>query len=395
MKRKTMPGTRLAATTAALWVFCAQAVALAQGPVSAAPAAWTFRVGALELTALRDGGFVTPNDGADFGSKAGSAAVAKLLAEAGAPTDKISLDVSALAVRMPGHVVLLDAGLGPANHGVLPRSLALAGVSPAEITDVLITHAHGDHVGGLLDAEGRSAFPRAVIHISAREWAWMRGQAETRALAAVVAAQVRTFEPGQLVLPGITAIALYGHTPGHVGYEIVSRGQRLEDIGDTAHSAIVSLARPDWTGGMDLDPPAAAANRRRTLERLAASDELVFAPHFPFPGVGRIAARDDGFTWKPVAASCPHSGGYIDGPFAPTPAAARGIYLAVRKAIAPRLRWTRREQVIVNDEGDHWSVYSSVPPKTRKGGVVVRAGGGLELEINKCSGAVAHAAYAK
>jgi glyoxylase-like metal-dependent hydrolase (beta-lactamase superfamily II) len=297
-----MPLHRLAAAIALIWTLGGgMAEAMDSGPVTAAPAASTFRLGALELTALRDGGFVTPNDGADFGSTVGPAAVAKLLAAEGAPTDAIRLDVDALLVRMPGHLVLLDTGLGPENHGALPRSLAMAGVSPGQITDVLITHAHFDHVGGLAAADGRSAFPKAVIHMSAREWAWMRGQGETKALAAVIARQVRTFEPGGTVLPGITSIALYGHTPGHVGYEITSRGQRLEDIGDAAHSSVISVERPDWTGGMDMDRSAAAASRRQTLERVAASGELVFAPHFPFPGVGRIETRGEGFTWKPLA----------------------------------------------------------------------------------------------
>lgn len=293
---------RLMIAAAALWLLGGAAGAMEPGTVTAPPAAWRFRLGALELTALRDGGYVTPNDGGDFGTTAGPAAVGKLLGAAGLPIDRISLDVSVLVVRSPGRVVLLDSGLGPTRHGALPRSLAMAGVSAAQVTDVLITHSHIDHIGGLLGADGAPAFPRAVIHISAIEWAWMRGQDETRALAAAIAPQVRTFEPGRPVLPGITPVALYGHTPGHVGYEIVSRGQRLEDIGDTAHSSVVNLARPDWTGGMDLDPPAGAATRRRALDHLAASHELIFAPHFPFPGVGRIEAHDDGFVWKPVAA---------------------------------------------------------------------------------------------
>jgi glyoxylase-like metal-dependent hydrolase (beta-lactamase superfamily II) len=294
-------GLRVAAAAAAFWAVFAIADPLPAGPVTAAPGAWRFRLGALDLTVLRDGGYVSPNDGGDFGSKAGPDAVARLLAEAGLPTDRITLAVDALLVRTPGHLVLIDTGLGPADHGVLPRSLVMAHVSPAEITDVLITHGHSDHVGGLATADGRSAFPMATIRLSAREWAWMRGQAETRKLADVIAPQVRTFEPGRAILPGITPIALYGHTPGHVGYQIVSQERRLEDIGDTAHSSIVSLARPDWIGGIDADPAAGAATRRHELGRLAASRELVFSPHFPFPGVGRIVGRDEGFAWKPVA----------------------------------------------------------------------------------------------
>jgi glyoxylase-like metal-dependent hydrolase (beta-lactamase superfamily II) len=298
---KDMPIRRLAVAVALLLTLGGLAEAMDSGPFTAAPAAWRFRLGALELTALRDGGFATPNDGADFGSMVGSAAVTRLLAAAGAPTDAIRLDVAALLVRTPGHLVLLDTGLGPSNHGALPQSLAMAGVSPGQITDILITHAHFDHVGGLMSADHRSAFPNATIRMSATEWAWMRGQGETKALAAVIAPQVTTFEPGGTVLPGITSVALYGHTPGHVGYEITSQGQRLEDIGDAAHSSIISVERPDWTGGMDLDRPAAAASRRRALEHVAASGELVFAPHFPFPGVGRIEAKGEGFRWKPLA----------------------------------------------------------------------------------------------
>ena len=93
-------------------------------------------------------------------------------------------------------------------------------------------------------------------------------------------------------------MALGGHTPGHVGYEIVSNGARLLDIGDSAHSSIVSLARPEWTMGFDNDPVAGKSSRRDTLAMLAKTHELVFAPHFPFPGVGRIEASGEGYAWK-------------------------------------------------------------------------------------------------
>jgi glyoxylase-like metal-dependent hydrolase (beta-lactamase superfamily II) len=109
----------------------------------------------------------------------------------------------------------------------------------------------------------------------------------------------KTFEPGRPVLPGITPLALPGHTPGHVGYEIVSQGRELVDIGDTAHSSIVSLAKPAWTIAWDPDKQAGVATRRQELQPLAASHQMMFAPHFPFPGVGRIEQAGEGFRFQP------------------------------------------------------------------------------------------------
>lgn len=127
----------------------------------------------------------------------------------------------------------------------------------------------------------------------------MQSQAGAKSLVSAISSQVRTFEAGKQVLPGITPIAIDGHTPGHMGYEVVSKGHRLLDIGDTAHSSIVSLAKPDWTMGFDSDAAVGAASRRATLTRLSKTHELIFAPHFPFPGVGRIEAKGDGFIWRP------------------------------------------------------------------------------------------------
>jgi len=207
--------------------------------------------------------------------------------------------VDALLVRAPGHLVLIDTGLGPKVGGVLMESLQRAGVAPNTVTDVLLTHGHPDHVGGLMTADGHSAFPAARIHFAAAEWQWLRSRPASAALVRAIEPQVTTFVPGRALLPGITPVAIPGHTPGHVGYEIASGGERLLDIGDTAHSSVVSLARPDWTVGYDGDAATAKASRRAWLTRLAASHQRVFAPHFPYPGVGRIVAAGQGFAWVP------------------------------------------------------------------------------------------------
>lgn len=267
--------------------------------VATGPEVKTFRLGALEISVLRDGALFIPNDGSVFGLNAKPASVAAVLRDAGASTDKVRLDIDVLLVRIKDHLVLIDSGYGPAGQGVLPESLASAGASPGEITDILITHSHTDHVGGLVDAQGRSAFPRATVRMSNGEWTFMQGRADTRAIAAAVKAQVQTFEPGRALLPGITPRSLPGHTPGHVGYEINSQGHRLVDIGDTAHSSIVSLAKPDWTIAWDSDDGQAVKTRRQELRQLASAHELLFAPHFPFPGVGRIVPAGEGFKFEP------------------------------------------------------------------------------------------------
>jgi glyoxylase-like metal-dependent hydrolase (beta-lactamase superfamily II) len=179
----------------------------------------------------------------------------------------------------------------------LMQSLKLAGVAPSSVTDVLITHAHGDHLGGLANGDHTLAFPNAAIRMSSREWAFV--QAQNAAWAKILGPKVVTFEPGAEILPGITPVALYGHTPGHVGYEIVSGNARIEDIGDIAHSSIVSLADPQWLGEMDQDRKTGVATRTAELARLAKAHELVFAPHFPFPGVGWIVPKGDVYAWVP------------------------------------------------------------------------------------------------
>ena len=274
-------------------------------PAQVAPAAQSFRLGRFQLAALRDADNVVDNDGRTFGVGVATAEVGKVLAKAGAPADTLALSVDALLVKAPGRVMLFDTGLGPGVHGVLLASLAQAGVSPEQVTDVFITHSHGDHVGGLATADGRLAFPHAVVHMSAREWAWMRTKTPPSALVALIAPKVQTFEPGAMVAPGVTSVALYGHTPGHTGYRIESDGERLFDVGDVSHSSIVSLARPDWVIQYDTDPALGRTERQDVLRSLAASHERVFAPHFPFPGVGRIVATADGYRWAPDLPAAP------------------------------------------------------------------------------------------
>lgn len=269
-------------------------------PAPVAGAAQPFRIGAFKAFALRDALNVLPNDGKVFGVGRSPAEVAAALRAAGAPTDAITLGVDALLVVGQGRVMLFDTGLGPGVHGALMQSLAQAGVAPTQVTDVFVTHSHGDHVGGLAAADGALAFPNATVRMSAAEWAWMRTHEGQAKLVALIAPEVATFSPGAQVAPGVTAVALPGHTPGHVGYRIRSGGADLFDIGDLAHSAVLSLGHPGWAIGYDADRAQGARTRQTVLPELAASGERVFAPHFPYPGVGRIVRRGDGFALAPA-----------------------------------------------------------------------------------------------
>jgi glyoxylase-like metal-dependent hydrolase (beta-lactamase superfamily II) len=274
------------------------APAVKTGPVPASPQMKSFKIGAFTVVALRDATFVAANDNKVIGVGLTPDAVAAELKKAGLPEDRIELNVGALLVKDGKHIVLLDSGLGEGPKGALVESLKLAGVAPADVTDVLITHSHFDHVGGLVTGEGKLTYPKATIRMSNKEWTALKANADLAKLVAVITPKVKGFEPGTEVVPGITAVELYGHTPGHLGYEVKSGKERIMDVGDLAHSSVLSLVKPEWKMGFDGDSALAIKVRRERLEKLAKDKELVFAPHFPFPSVGYVSAQDGAFAWK-------------------------------------------------------------------------------------------------
>ncbi|GAC1043898.1 MBL fold metallo-hydrolase [Rhizobium dioscoreae] len=276
-----------------------QVSAADMGPQPAQPGAETFTLGDFRMTSLRDAVNVVPNDGSVFGADVGPKAVAEVLTKAGQKTEAIELSVDALLARRGSEAIVIDTGLGPAIPGALASSLSLAGVKPDEVTTVLITHVHSDHIGGLITREKQSAFKHAVIKISGPDWKWLQQQPEMAELTRVIAPQVSTFIPGEDVAMGIKSVRIPGHTPGHVGYMISSKGETLLDVGDTVHSSIVSLAKPDWGMGYDSDRAIGRTSRREVLTQLAADHQLIFAPHFPYPGVGWIVSQSDHFEWLP------------------------------------------------------------------------------------------------
>ena len=287
---------------------CSPKVDKAEPAAAAVPAAsadvYPFKVGALDVIALRDGGLTdVPNDNKVLGVGRTPAEVAAVLTANGLPGDTFSLSIEPLLVRDGARVVLLDAGAGNSSGpgaGKLPASLAAAGVQPDQITDILISHTHGDHVGGLVNATGGLTFPNATIRMATAEWAFMQANADMKALVTAITPKVQTFEPGAAALtPSISSVAINGHTPGHMGYEIRSGSDSLLYIGDTMHHSVISVQRPEWQIAFDSDGPTATASRQALLERAASQNLRVYAVHFPFPGLGRIQRKDDGFVWAP------------------------------------------------------------------------------------------------
>ena len=197
----------------------------------------------------------------------------------------------------------------------LGRSLQAAGIEPGDITDILLTHIHGDHSGGLT-VDGKRVFPAATVHVSRAEagyWLsaanmekspeyfrpmFVKGQ---QSLAPYGAAdKIALFEAGQPVLPGITAIAAPGHTPGHTCYLLESQGEKLLFWGDTVHVAEAQFPLPDTAIEYDLDPQAAIRQRQQLFAQAADRGLLVAGAHISFPGIGHVAKAAHGYQLIPI-----------------------------------------------------------------------------------------------
>jgi glyoxylase-like metal-dependent hydrolase (beta-lactamase superfamily II) len=272
-----------------------------------------FKIGSYSALALKDGALQEPNDGKSFVVGQATAEVAATLKSGGAPSDHFDLSIQPLLVHAGSHVLLFDTGAG-SNFGEiagkLPGAMAAAGENPASVTDIFISHAHGDHIGGLITPAGTLAFPNATIHISVPEWKWLSGMSAADAkniglpqvtvLVAAIHSKVMPFEPGADLLPGIVkAVEIKGHTPGHSGYRIGSDPNTLLVFGDAMHSYVVSVRKPSWQVAFDTDQQTSAASRVALLAQAAATHQRLYAEHFPFPGVGKIVTQKNGYAWVP------------------------------------------------------------------------------------------------
>ncbi|WP_227257974.1 MBL fold metallo-hydrolase [Kangsaoukella pontilimi] len=218
-----------------------------------------------------------------------------------------------LALYQDGErTVLFDVGSGPdfmPSAGILTDSLDALGLAPEDITHVLFTHAHPDHIWGLLDDFGDPLFTEASYMMGRAEWDYWYDPntvdtiREDRAAFAVGARRrmeliedaVEFFDDGDEVLPGIAAIATYGHTPGHMSFEIRQGDDAALVVGDAIGNHHLAFARPDWASGADQDTDAAITARLRLLDRLASEQMRMVGFHLPDGGMGRVERADGAY----------------------------------------------------------------------------------------------------
>lgn len=273
----------------------------------------TLETGGLRIDSLSDGHIEFAADFAWQAIPEGDRAA--LLGPLGMPlAGVVESPLNVTLLRHDGRVVLFDAGSGPdfvPTAGRLADALAALDLAPEDVTDIVFTHAHPDHLWGVLDDFDEPAFAHAALHMGAAELAFWSDPATTATLPedqqafgagaarrlAALDGQIATFGNGDTVLPGVVAVATPGHTPGHMSFAIGTPGAGLFVTGDFVTST-VSMARPHIGASTDHDPQQAHATRAAMLARLADEGWTILGYHLPGGGIGRVARAGDGFTFQ-------------------------------------------------------------------------------------------------
>ena len=278
-----------------------------------APYFYRFNHGKFQVTMVSDGPLPLGDPGSNF-LGASKDDIAKMLADNYLSPTSVVLEQNSPVVNTGTHLVLFDTGMGTQKMfgpttGRLIQSLREAGIQPAQIDAVCISHAHIDHIGGLVDARGTRLFPNAKIYLSKEDfdfWTDEKKLADEKVKAFVKHARDNLLpyrdrlvfvKDGQECVPGVNAMAAPGHTVGHMVFMINSDNKSLCFIGDLTHHQVLLVERPRLEFAYDTDPKQSAATRVRILSHLAEKKIPLMAYHFPWPGIGHVSKAGDGFRY--------------------------------------------------------------------------------------------------
>jgi glyoxylase-like metal-dependent hydrolase (beta-lactamase superfamily II) len=289
-----------------------------QGLDELVPSRYALTVGEIEVMVISDG--VLPITTSTLATNADSADLAAWLEEMFLPPDVLDWPLNVAVVRSGGRTILIDSGLGlefPGfpRAGQLAMRLEAAGVQPSSVTDVVLTHLHMDHIGGLLADGLRGRLrPDVRIHLAAAEAEFWASPDFSRTVMPapipevlrttasrfldVYRGQLQPFEKDYEVAPGVLISRTGGHTPGHSIVRLESGGERLTFAGDAVFQ--VGFDNPEWQNGFEHDPDEATRVRLNLLRELATTGEQLVATHLPFPSVCHVAAAGDAFRFVPA-----------------------------------------------------------------------------------------------
>jgi glyoxylase-like metal-dependent hydrolase (beta-lactamase superfamily II) len=275
---------------------------------------YRFDVGDAEVTVVSDGPLpLGPPKGTFTG--AADDELKKMLTDNFLSPDNIVLEQNSPVVNFGEKLVLFDTGMGTSKAfgpttGRQQKSLAEAGIKPEDIDAVVLSHAHVDHIGGIVDASGKVLFPNAQFYIAQSDFDFWTDEGKlgsplkdfvvhARKNLLPVRDRLVFFKDGQEFLPGIQAMAAPGHTVGHHMFMVTSDGKSFAFLGDLTHHAVLLLEKPLMEFSYDTDPKQAAQSRVKMLTMLAANKTPVMSYHFAWPGYGHVAKTGEGFHYYP------------------------------------------------------------------------------------------------